>query len=101
MKLLSIFLLAGCTTVGEVYLPDGSVGMNISCPGAVRTFASCLEKAGEICGSRGYEVYGREGNSSPYIIGGAQISGDQKFASGSGFLSGGSLVKRNVFVKCK
>ncbi len=98
---IALALMAGCATTNEVYLADGSKGMNISCPGAIRTYASCLERAGEICGARGYEVVNREGDSTPFAIGSASMSANRNYASGSAFGSSGSLVQRNIFVRCK
>lgn len=65
--------LAGCVTTTEVNLADGSKGHNISCPGAVQNFSHCLQKAGEICGARGYDVVNREGDSVPFSVAGGSF----------------------------
>lgn len=49
-------MLHGCATYNDVFLADGSKGYNINCGGAVMNYGHCLEKAGEICGARGYMV---------------------------------------------
>jgi len=86
-------LLQGCATSSDVYLADGSKGHNIQCGGTVMNFSDCLEKAGEICGEKGYLVVNREGSASPF----STASG------GSGGFSGvsGGLITRSLFIKCK
>ncbi len=50
-------MLAACSTPSEpVTLTDGSKGFRITCGGAYATTASCYEKAGHICGNKGYTV---------------------------------------------
>lgn len=57
----TIALLCGCTHTRSVYLGNGHQGYNVSCRGLTRTWASCLARAGRLCGSRGYRVaYGDE-----------------------------------------
>jgi hypothetical protein len=53
---LTLLFLAGCATEHKVYGPDGREDHAISCDGAVLSWASCLDKAGEICGAKGYDV---------------------------------------------
>jgi hypothetical protein len=58
--LLSVFLLlAGCgATVNKTYLPNGEQGYAIDCSGAGAQLIDCYEKAGNVCGSSGYEIAG-------------------------------------------
>lgn len=54
---LMLITLAACSTPSEqVTLNDGTKGYRITCGGAYATTASCYEKAGSICGNRGYSV---------------------------------------------
>ena len=46
----------GCAISKKTYLPDGSQGYSISCDGAAVGINVCFEKAGELCGSRGYDI---------------------------------------------
>lgn len=49
--------LVACSTPSEpTNLNDGSKGYRITCGGAFATTASCYEKAGAICGNKGYAV---------------------------------------------
>jgi len=99
MKKACLFalVLTGCTTAAPVYLADGSKGFNISCGGAVQSFGDCHAKAGEICGSKGYEVVNREGDAVPYAIATAGYSA----AQGAYQSQAGAIVTRNLFVRCK
>ena len=49
-------MLAGCTTAKDVYLPDGTRGHRVSCDTFAISSAACFEKAGEICGAKGYTI---------------------------------------------
>jgi hypothetical protein len=49
-------MLAGCTTAKDVYLPDGTPGYHVSCNAFGGSSADCYQKAGEICGARGYTI---------------------------------------------
>jgi hypothetical protein len=48
-------LLGGCTSAKEIYLPSGSKGYDIRCDGITNRMENCFQKAGEICGSKGYD----------------------------------------------
>jgi hypothetical protein len=55
-------ILGGCTTSKEMYLHDGSRGYNISCDGVANSAENCFQKAGELCGSKGYEITNPQGS---------------------------------------
>lgn len=58
-------LLSGCVSTQETFTASGRKGHVISCPsgggivGAMTNWGTCLHKAGEICGARGYDVLHR------------------------------------------
>jgi hypothetical protein len=54
-----IALLSGCATASKIYLPDGRQGTLIKCSGWANSWGNCQEKAGELCGARGYDVVDR------------------------------------------
>lgn len=93
-------LLQGCVTTSDVFLADGSKGYNISCRGAALNFSDCLAKAGEICGEKGYSVVNREGGAVPFSTAGGGFSANPQVASGGFSGSSGSIVTRNLFIKC-
>lgn len=65
--LLAIALAAastGCATSSSTYTQDGRQGHSINCSGAALSWNLCYEKAGSICGSRGYDILARSGENS-------------------------------------
>ena len=89
MLLLILILLGGCATAKKTYTSDGKEGYSITCSGSALNWGMCYEKAGEICGAKGYEVLEKSGDQ------GAIVSGNQY-----GFY-GGSVINRNMIIKCK
>jgi uncharacterized protein YceK len=94
MKRLIVLLtvivsISGCATASKTHTPDGKEGYNISCSGSALNWCMCYEKAGDLCGAKGYEVLDKSGDS------GSIISGNQ-FG-----LYGGSVINRNIIIKCK
>lgn len=57
-------LLAGCATATPIFTPDGRKGFAIDCSGGGLTWAECMQKAGEICGSAGYDTFTQNGDQS-------------------------------------
>lgn len=51
-----ILLLAGCTHMTPTHVADGRQSYLIKCKGWANSWTSCLVKAGNVCGSRGYSV---------------------------------------------
>ncbi len=81
--------LSACASSRPVYTSDGKRGHNINCSGSALNWGMCYEKAGKICGEKGYEVL--------------QKSGDQGFdVSGNQFgVYGGSVITRSMTIQCK
>lgn len=96
-----LVLVGGCATARDVYLADGSKGYNINCGGALMNFANCLEKAGELCGSRGYLVVNQQGDAIPISTAGGSFSASPTAAGGGFFAQSGTIVTRNLLVKCR
>ena len=92
-------MLQGCASSREVFLADGTKGHNINCSGSGMNYSNCLEKAGEICGARGYHLLNQQGEVVPF----SKAIREFDARSGSvGYLTqSGSIVTRNLFVKCK
>lgn len=78
-----------CATSKKTYTEDGKEGFSINCSGSVLNWGNCYEKAGELCGSKGYEVMEKSGDV------GNTISSNQYG------LYGGSVINRSMRVKCK
>ena len=89
MFLLIVAFLGGCATAKKTYTSDGKEGYSIVCSGSALNWGMCYEKAGELCGSKGYEVLEKSGDQ------GTMLSGNQ-FG-----LYGGSVINRSMIIKCK
>jgi hypothetical protein len=90
---LGLGLVAGCSTnsINRTYLPSGDVGFSVNCSGdsSESSWAECYKKAGEACGSYGYDVISKDED------GGAPSGG-----SLGGVLSA-NVKNRSLVVKCK
>ncbi|MBL8496305.1 hypothetical protein ABF87_07930 [Nitrosomonas sp. JL21] len=96
-------VLQGCAAPSsrEVFLADGTKGYNINCSGSGMNYSNCLEKAGEVCGARGYYLLNQQGNIVPFSAAIREFSAGTSTGS-IGFLTqSGSMVIRNLFIKCK
>lgn len=89
--------IAGCATSNTTYGPNGKTAHSISCNGGANSWGSCLEKAGSICGSQGYDVLTQNGSVTPFGM--ANGYANPAGASLSGF--SGGLVGRNMLVQCR
>lgn len=87
--MISAFCLSGCATASKTYTSDGQEGYSITCSGNALNWGMCYEKAGDMCGKKGYEVLEKTGDQ------GAIVSGNQ-FG-----VYGGSVINRNMIVRCK
>lgn len=84
-----IMVLGGCAISSKTYTPDGREGFSIDCSGSALSWGKCLEKAGDLCGARGYEVLERSGDTGS-VVGGGQYS-----------LYGGSVITRTMLIACR
>ena len=68
--LLGALLLAGCASSSQTFGPDGRAVHTLNCSGWARSWSMCLERAGELCGARGYDVLERGGGTTGYLLSG-------------------------------
>jgi hypothetical protein len=87
--LIFVSIIGGCATAKQTYTSDGQKGYVIDCSGSALNWGMCYEKAGKICGEKGYVVLEKSSDK------GAIISGSQ-FG-----LFGGSIMNRSMIIKCK
>lgn len=95
------FALTGCAFSKEIYLPDGTKGHSISCDGAAVGIATCFEKAGDLCGSRGYDQLSREGQIIPMGVSTSSVSGGSAGFQGSSFASYGAFNTKSIMIRCR
>tara|TARA_R110002073_G_scaffold284069_1_gene448349 strand:- start:1505 stop:1753 length:249 start_codon:yes stop_codon:yes gene_type:complete len=69
LLIFCIAVLSACATSKEVYTADGKQGHSIECSGKGLTWGSCYEKAGELCGARGYGVLQKDEDEDAIVTG--------------------------------
>ena len=73
------FTLSGCANVSESYSADGRKAYAINCSGTARGWDRCFTAAGEICGTKGYDVLDRSNDPSAVGSGAGNASGFGSF----------------------
>lgn len=89
LTLAAVLVLSGCASASRTYGPDGKEAYSLNCSGWARTWGMCYEKAGDLCGTRGYEIIG-QGSDRGAI---ASVTPSGGFA--------GSTISRSLLVRCK
>ena len=68
--ILAAVLLAGCAISTKTYDSDGREAYIVNCSGVALSWSECLDKAGKLCGQRGYVVLNEQEGGYPYTPGG-------------------------------
>jgi hypothetical protein len=68
MRALLGLLVTGCVTASPIYTPTGKPGHAIECSGTAQSWGQCYEKASELCGSSGYDIMDRAGDTAGAIV---------------------------------
>lgn len=89
LPIISIALLSGCATSSKTYAPDGREAYSIDCSGLAGSWGMCLSKAGDLCGSKGYDLLTTAGDRGMV----ATVNQYQGYA--------GSTISRNLLIACK
>jgi hypothetical protein len=103
MRILRLLILlalplAGCSTSRDVRLADGWLAHVVSCGGPVLNQGHCLEKAGALCGGRGFRVVDQEGAELPVKLDAMPTGGLPNLpASWSSLIS---YESRKLLIKC-
>jgi hypothetical protein len=82
-------LLGGCATARMTHTSDGKQGYVLNCSGTAASWGKCYERAGDICGERGYEVL--------------EKIGETLSSSTGNFIEqhSGTDINRTMIIKCK
>lgn len=64
---LLLLLMTGCATSREIYTSQGQLGHSINCSGSALNWGMCYEKAGKLCGEKGYEVLEKSGDQGAIL----------------------------------
>lgn len=106
---MSIIILSACASSTPTFAPDGREAFSLNCSGTLRDWGMCHEKAGEICGSKGYDVLVQNGEQGATIQGSSNASvgggGNRNTwglgGSSSSNIFGSSLHFRTMTIACK
>ena len=100
---LAIIIMSfqGCATHREIYFADGTKGYSVNCSGGEMNFSHCLEKAGEICNTRGYNILNQNGVVIPFSVAVHDLKKNPYSPSSAYISQSGSMTSRNLFIKCK
>lgn len=93
MVLAAMSLLQACATASKTYGPDGREAYSLNCSGTARSWGMCLEKAGDICGNRGYTITSAIGDIGNLTVANATVQNAN--------LVSGSIMSRSMIVSCK
>ena len=64
-------MLSGCVIATPIITPTGQQGFTINCSD-FNDIGHCYKKAGELCGSAGYEVFGHDNKPAGFWTAGNQ-----------------------------
>ena len=84
-----LLCFCGCATASKVHTSEGKEGYSISCSGSVLHWGMCYEKAGERCGTKGYAILHKSGDTGAIVA--AKQCGRY----------GGSVMNRSMIIPCK
>lgn len=103
MRLLALVAVAcslsGCflpAPANRTYGPNGKPAYTISCPGSMNGWGHCYERAGNLCGSSGYEILMQNGQATPF----GMANGYANSSGGSFTGFSGAAVSRSMLVQC-
>jgi hypothetical protein len=95
--------LSACVAATETYAPDGRKAYNIDC--SLTNWGQCRQKAGQICGSLGYEIVAQDGEQG-YVESStahSDMNANAAGANAAGLSSsiGSTSFARTMTVVCK
>lgn len=85
-------VLVGCASASKTYGPDGREAYSINCSGTARNWGMCMEKAGNLCGTKGYNIISAMGDVGNLAVATAT-------RTNANFV-GGSVMSRSMVVSC-
>lgn len=101
-SLLPLVILAlqisGCATSRDVRLADGWLTHVVSCGGPLLNMGHCQEKAGAVCGGRGYVVLNKSGGELPASANAIPTGGLPDLPQSMAGLK--EYPERKLFIRC-
>ncbi|MFB4393396.1 MULTISPECIES: hypothetical protein [unclassified Pseudomonas] len=87
--ILAILAIAGCAATAKTEVKRGKKGLHINCSGLSSSWDKCYNMAAASCGSKGYKVIARSGDSE-------EEPGDYVFG-----INPAGYTSRSMIVICK
>jgi hypothetical protein len=84
-----VILLTACASSKEVDLAEGQRGYSIDCSGDDLNWSLCYEKAGQICGEKGFEILDKSCGTG-MVVAGIEYG-----------VYEGSGLDRSMIIKCR
>lgn len=84
-------ILVGCATATKTYAPDGREAYTIECSGVGGSWAMCQAKAGDLCGTKGYDL----------ISTGSDHGAIANVDANSGTAFATNTISRSMYIACK
>ncbi len=84
--LIIVVIIGGCATSKKIYTSSGGEGYSINCSGSALNWGMCYEKAGALCGTKGYKVLEKSGDTGSIVT------------AGQYGLFGGSIINRSMII---
>ena len=66
---IAAFVALACASASRTYTPSGKPGFSIDCSGRGLNWNACYEKAGKLCGFRGYEIVDKSEDGGRTVVG--------------------------------
>lgn len=82
--------VGGCAVSKQMIGPNGEIIHSINCSGTALTMGDCLAKAGQICGSAGYEIIGGDQLNHGYFAAPTNIGPIVA-----------PMIQRELIIRCK
>jgi hypothetical protein len=86
---LMAVLLGGCASARKTYTSGGKEGYILNCSGSASTWGKCYERAGDLCGEKGYDVLEKIGETLTSSTGNMLEQ------------HSGTDINRNLIIKCR
>ena len=89
LPIFLVMLLTACATSKEIDIAEGQRGYSIDCSADHLDWSLCYEKAGKICGAKGFEILDKTGGTG-IVVAGVEYG-----------VYGESDPNRSMIIKCR
>ena len=103
LALAAAAILCACSSTREVYTSEGAIVYAVSCQ--LQSYESCVEKAGQMCGTLGYRFVQADGSPVP-VVAPPEVMAPRAAANEAGPASAtaesppGFSLNRKYYIRC-